>query len=280
MDWFTRYNTTVRAMFTTSVTRMIPVPSMVVAKDAVDIPWLGSWQQLKPHRPDRINDRADTEQKKEANIEAIDKTAVPHKPTDRSAIPHKPPTTERKHQEKDRSEIPHKQKAIPHKTTSKEKERTVITIEDDDEEDEEEKYDQEVIHIEQEDHDPIDVVQLKKDVPVVIEEMRRPSPKKMTSIENEKVRNIRSRNVKQNQVDTYAKQYPKPKEGRAERVTRRAALAGQVQGITSAWMVLTPWVSTQKKVFKKNEHRLQQDQLQVVVQKAPGQRVWSRYTRV
>ena len=115
-----------------------------------------------------------------------------------------------------------------------------------------------MIHIEQEDHDPIDVVQLKKNVPVVIEEMRRPTPKKMTSLENEKVRNTRSRNITQNQVDTYAKQYPKQREGRAERVTRRAALAGQVQGITSAWMVLTPWVSAQKKVFKKNEHRLRQ----------------------
>ena len=58
--------------------------------------------------------------------------------------------------------------------------------------------------------------------------------------------------------ETHAKQYPKPREGRAERVTRRAALAGQVQDTTSASMVLTPWVSMQKKVFKKNEHRLRQ----------------------
>ena len=49
---------------------------------------------------------------------------------------------------------------------STQKERIVITIEDDDEEDDEGKYDQEVIHREQEDHDPIDAVQLKK----VIEE--------------------------------------------------------------------------------------------------------------
>ena len=86
--------------------------------------------------------------------------------------------------------------------------------------------------------------------------MRRPSPKKMTSKENEKIRTTRSRNIKLNQENTYAKLYPKPKEGRAERVTRRAALAGQVQDITSAWMILTPWVSMQKKVFNKNEHRL------------------------
>ena len=43
-----------------------------------------------------------------------------------------------------------------------------------------------MILLEQDDHDPIDVVQLKKDVPVVIEEMRKPTPKKLTSTENEK----------------------------------------------------------------------------------------------
>ena len=115
---------------------------------------------------------------------------MPHKPTDRPAIPHKPTSTERKHQEKDRSDIPHKQISIPHKNTSKQKERIVITIEDDEEENNEGKYDQEVIHREQNDHDPIDVVQLKKDVPVVIEEMRKLTPKKLTSIENKRLERI------------------------------------------------------------------------------------------
>ena len=81
---------------------------------------------------------------------------------------------------------------------------------------------QEVIHREQNDHDPIDVVQLKKDVPVVIEEMRKPTPKKLTSTENEKIRTIRTKNTKQNQENTYARQYTKPKENRTERLTTRS----------------------------------------------------------
>src|SRR6185369_6266942 len=145
--------------------------------------------------------------------------------------------------------------SIPHKTTSKQKERIVITIEDDEEENVEGTYDQEVTHREQNDHDPMDVVELKKDVPVVLEEMRKPAPKKLTSTENEKIRTIRNKNTKQDQENTYARQYPKPKENRAERLTRRAALAGQVPEITSAWIALTPWVSAQK-VFKKNKNHL------------------------
>ena len=74
--------------------------------------------------------------------------------------------------------------------------------------------------------------------------MRKPTPKKLTSTENEKIRTPRNRNIKQT----------KPKEDRAERVIRRAALAGQVQEITSAWIALTPWVSAQK-VFEKNKYR-------------------------
>ena len=84
--------------------------------------------------------------------------------------------------------------------------------------------------------------------------MRKPTPKKLTSTENEKIRTIRNKNTEQNQENTYARQYPKPKENRAERFTRRAALAGQVPEITSAWIALTPWVSAQK-VFEKNKYR-------------------------
>ena len=61
--------------------------------------------------------------------------------------------------------------------------------------------------------------------------------------------------LKKDQENTYARQYTKPKEHRAERLTRRAALAGQVPEITSAWITLTPWVSAQK-VFKKNKYHL------------------------
>ena len=55
-----------------SVTRMIPVPNMVIPGEAVDLPLSGAWEQLR-NREDRINDKKEKPQQRElleANSEA------------------------------------------------------------------------------------------------------------------------------------------------------------------------------------------------------------------